>query len=319
MSGCSTEAETLQGLLEKYQKVTILSHINPDADALGTALGLYSWLREQGYRAEVVNASEDIPRFLDFLPFFSKLKREMDFEDSLIIVCDCGSLDRTGFDLSGRMVVNIDHHVSNRMFGQLNIVDPEAVASAEVAYRLIRPLHPVSKESAVAFYTALVSDTRNFTTSNMRQQTLVLASELAALGVDIAKLSESMLHRRSLASLRILGVAIDSLLLKADARIAVMRISREDLLRTGARQSDLDGVVDYAKSLATAEIAVMLVEQQEGIKVSVRSKHVDIGGLVEAFGGGGHAHAGGFEQEGTTMEALLQRLLESIEERGLLG
>jgi len=318
MQQISVSARTLQALLTQYRAVTIVSHINPDADAIGTSLGLYGWLREQGYRVEVVNASEDIPRFLDFLPYFSKIKHSMDFEDSLVISCDCGSLDRTGFDLEGREIVNIDHHLSNRMFGRLNIVDAQAAASAEVAYRVITTLHPVSRESATAFYAALVSDTRNFTTSNMRRETLEFAVELAGLGVDIASLSSQMLHRRSLASLRVLGAAIDSLRLLEDARVAVMSISREMLERTGAKQSDLDGVVDYAKSLVTVEVAVMLVEQAQEIKVSLRSKQADVGSVAQEFGGGGHMHAGGFEAKGIDMEALLQRLLVKIKERGVL-
>ena len=201
-------------LLRKHRKISILSHVNPDPDAIGTALGVYTWLREQGYQVEVVNASEDIPRFLDFLPYFSKIKQKLDFDDSLIITCDCGSVDRVGMVIEGRDIVNIDHHATNTDFGTLNIVDSHAVASAEVAYQLLKALHPVSQESAVAFYAALVSDTRNFTTNAMHQGVLLLASELVELGVDIAMVSQQMLHRRSLASLRILGIAINSLQLR---------------------------------------------------------------------------------------------------------
>ncbi len=313
------EAKAFQALLAKYPKITVLSHINPDPDAIGTALGVYSWLKEQQYTVEVVNATEDIPLFLDFLPSFSKIKRKMDFEDSLIISCDCGSVDRLGFSVEGREIVNIDHHATNKQFGLLNIVDKEAVASSEVAYRLLKTLHPVSRESAISFYAALISDTRNFTTNNMHRSTFDLASELTSLGVDIAEVSRKMLHRRSLASLRILGVALHSLVLREDAQVALLTISQEDLKRTGAKLSDLDGVVDYAKSLATVEIALMLVEREQGIKVSLRSKRVDISTLALSFGGGGHAVAGGFEREGDTVEILSQLLLDEIKKKGLLS
>ena len=313
------EAKTFQALLAKYPKITVLSHINPDPDAIGTALGVYSWLKEQQYTVEVVNATEDIPLFLDFLPSFSKIKRKMDFEDSLIISCDCGSVDRLGFSVEGRIIVNIDHHATNKQFGLLNIVDKEAVSSSEVAYRLLKTLHPVSRESAISFYAALISDTRNFTTNNMHRSTFDLASELTSLGVDIAEVSRKMLHRRSLASLRILGVALHSLVLREDAQVALLTISQEDLKRTGAKLSDLDGVVDYAKSLATVEIALMLVEREQGIKVSLRSKRVDISTLALSFGGGGHAVAGGFEREGDTVEILSQLLLDEIKKKGLLS
>jgi phosphoesterase RecJ-like protein len=312
-------AKKFQTLLAKHKRITVLSHINPDPDAIGTALGVYSWLKEQQYTVEIVNATEDIPLFLDFLPFFSKIKRKIDFEDSLIISCDCGSVDRVGFSMEGREIVNIDHHATNRQFGVLNIVDKEAVSSSEVAYRLLKTLHPVSRESAIAFYAALISDTRNFTTNSMHKSTFDLASELTSLGIDIAEVSRKMLHRRSLASLRILGVALNSLVLKEDARVALLTISQEDLRSTGAKTSDLDGVVDYAKSLATVEIALMLVEEEQGVKVSLRSKHVDISALAVSFGGGGHAVAGGFEREGDTVERVSQRLIDEIKKRGLLS
>ena len=318
MQDMAQHAEALQNLLQKYRKITILSHIHPDTDAIGTALGIYDCLKKQGFQVEVANATEDIPRYLDFLPHYQRIKQKIDFEDSLIIACDCGSADRLGFVLEGREIVNIDHHATNSYYGSLNIVDAEAVSSSEVAFRVLEKLYPVSRESAIAFYAALVSDTRNFTTSNMTQATFALANRLVGLGVDIVEVSQKMLHRRSLASLRILGVAINSLELREDGRIAILRISKNDLQQTGARMSDLDGVVDYAKSLATVEIALMLVEKERYIKVSLRSKQVDISGLAAFFGGGGHIQAGGFEKEGT-LSHIAEVLTEEIRKRGLLG
>jgi len=312
------QAAAFEKLLKQHRKITILSHVNPDPDAIGTALGIYCWLKEQGYTVEVVNATADIPMFLDFLPCFSKIKQKIDFEESLIISCDCGSLDRLGFDVGDREIINIDHHATNKQFGKLNIVDKEAVSSSEVAYGLLKYLHPVSKASAIAFYTALVSDTRNFTTNNMQQSTFMLASELSALGVDIAEVSQKMLHRRSLASLRILGLALDSLELREDGQIALLKISQKDIRNTGAKLSDLDGVVDYAKSLATVEIAIMLVERKEDVKVSLRSKRIDVSLLASYFGGGGHHVAGGFERQGSTLDDVSQMLVEQIKQRGLL-
>ncbi len=311
-------ALALQSLLQKYRKITILSHVHPDTDAIGTALGLYDCLKKQGFQVEVANATEDIPRYLDFLPHYQKIKQKIDFSDSLIIACDCGSLDRLGFALEDREIVNIDHHATNSHYGTLNIVDADAVASSEVAFALLEKLYPVSRESAIAFYAALVSDTRNFTTSNMTESVFTFASKLVGLGVDIVEVSQKMLHRRSLASLRILGVAINSLELRENAQVAILRISQKDLQQTGAKMSDLDGVVDYAKSLATVEIALMLVEKETHIKVSLRSKRVDISTLASFFGGGGHIQAGGFEKAGT-LSQIAEALTEEIRKRGLLS
>jgi phosphoesterase RecJ-like protein len=311
-------SEAFGRLLTGHPTVTILSHVNPDPDAIGTSLGIYLWLREQGIRVEVVNQTADIPSNLDFLPAFSKIKTRIEFDDSLIIACDSGSIDRLGFDLEGRTIVNIDHHPTNTLFGTLNIVNTDAVASAEVAYHLLTPLRLLSPQSATAFYVALVSDTRNFTTSNMCRSVLDLASALVDLGVDIPQVTSQILHRRSLASLRILGSAIDSLELVRDARVAIMTVRREERLKWGAKGSDLDGIVDYARSLATVQIAVMLVERKEDIKVSVRSKGADVSRIAQIFGGGGHRVAAGFEVRGMESAALKAAILETIDQERIL-
>ena len=306
-------AQSLKRLLDAHRAVTLISHVQPDADAIGTSLGIYHWLKAQGHRVEVVNASEDVPVYLDFLPAFSKIKTRMDFDDSLIIACDCGSVDRLGLDVSGRTIVNIDHHPTNTRFGALNVVCADAAASSEVAYRLLSILAPVSSQSATAFYAALVGDTRHFTTATMRREVLVLAADLVERGVDIGHVAAQMTQRRSLAALRMLGAAIGSLELVRDARVALVQIDRDTQHRWGARSSDLEGIVEEIRSLATVQIAVMLVERDEQIKVSLRSKGADVARIAKHFGGGGHRAAAGFEVAGSDMGAVREAILERID------
>jgi len=114
--------------IERAGSVTILSHVNPDADTLATALGIYALLSlDRKLKVEVVNASTELPLYLDFLPNFKKIKHHMDYADSLILSCDCGSIDRLGFDLKGRDIINIDHHYSNTNYGSINIVIPVSI------------------------------------------------------------------------------------------------------------------------------------------------------------------------------------------------
>ena len=318
-SDYSRVCEEFAQILAQSPRVTVLSHQNPDSDAIGTSLGIYHWLKSQGKRVEVANVSREIPHYLDFLPSYARIKHTIDYDDSLIIACDSGSLDRLGFDLEGRTIINIDHHPTNTRFGTINIVDPQAVSSSQIAYEVLSRIHPVMPESATAFYAALISDTRNFTTNNVDASTFELAQRLVAEGVHVSEVTRQMLHRRSLASLRVLGAAIDSLELRHEGRLAVMMITQDDLARTGAKSSDLDGIVDYARSLATVEIAVMLVERSREIKVSLRSKHVDVSGIARHFGGGGHAVAAGFEVAAGRMDRVRDALIDVMERRGVLG
>jgi len=313
-------AEAFWQLVKAHHGVTILSHLNPDADAIGTSLGLYWWLKEQGIRTEIANSDPRIPKHMDFLSGFSAIKSKMDYGDSLVVTCDSGSLDRLGFDLSGRSIVNLDHHLTNTQYGTLNIVDPDAVSSSEVAYRLLSTLqHPLSKQSATALYVALTSDTRNFTTRNMHGGIFDVAHALVVLGADVPFIAQHMHQRRSLASLRILAKAIDSLDLLRDARVAVMVIPQDDCVQSGAEQSDTNGIIDYALSLATVEVAILLIERTNDVKVSLRSKKHSVAELAKHFGGGGHRFAAGFEVTEQTSGALVNALLDRIDEKGLLN
>ena len=147
-------------LIENASGITILSHINPDPDALGTALGIYALLRQdKNKKIEVVNASKELPRFLDFLPYFNHIKNKMDYNESLVISCDCGNTDRLGFDVGGRDILNIDHHSSNTHYGNVNIIIPEYASSSQVAYEIFKSYRTITPEAATCFYAALLSDT----------------------------------------------------------------------------------------------------------------------------------------------------------------
>ena len=242
------ERDKFIALLDRFKAVSVVSHIRPDADAIGSSLGIYSILKNMGKRVEIANYSKELPRNMDFLPNFKKIKNHLDFDDSLIISCDCGSIDRLGFNLQDRLIVNFDHHHSNTQYGEVNIVDSKAVSTSVVAYEFFKPISPVRKDSAECFYAALISDTKNFTTSNVTIDSFKIAQELLERGLNPYEIAKNMYQRRSLANLRILGRAIDSLKLYENAKVAVMILSQRDMSATGAKDGDLDGLVDYALS-----------------------------------------------------------------------
>ena len=305
--------QDLKVIIDKYRTVTVLSHINPDADAIGTSLGIYALLKVYGKQVEIANYSINLPQHLDFLPNFSKIKQKMDYAESLIIACDCGSIDRLGFDLEGREIVNIDHHQTNQDYGTFNLVDPLLTASSHVAYNALEDKFPVTAEVATCFYTALLSDTRYFTTNNVDEEVFAFAVELMARGADHKQVAFNLTQRRSLASLRILGRVLDTVTLHRDATVASMKADREMIVATGAKMSDLEGIVDYARSLSTVEIGILLVQQQSYIRVSLRSKERDISSLAKYFGGGGHKNACGFTIESGNIEEILDKILKQID------
>ncbi|RLA67144.1 MAG: bifunctional oligoribonuclease/PAP phosphatase NrnA [Epsilonproteobacteria bacterium] len=311
--------DEVKNIIHKAKSISILSHLNPDGDALGTALGIYTLLKQNKHKkVEVVNASTSLPLHLNFLPNFQKIKHQMDYSDSLVIACDCGSVDRLGFDLGGREILNIDHHQSNTGYGSINIVMPEYASSSQVAFELFDALYALDKDTATCFYAALLSDTRYFTTSTVNVRVFSIAEQLLVLGANPADIAYNFTQRRPLSSLRILQRALLSLSLYDDARVATLVVSKEDILATGASVPDMEGVVDYAKSLSTVEIALFAMELDDGVRISLRSKTVDISKLALAFGGGGHKFAAGFTLSGKNVESIISKVLEKIKELGLI-
>ena len=306
--------------IDSAESITILSHLNPDADTLGTALGIYALLsKDKSKKIEVVNASAFLPLHLDFLPSFKKIKHHMDYAESLIISCDCGSVDRLGFELEGRDIINIDHHQSNTRYGSINVVVAEYASASQVAFALFKTLYPIEADAATCFYTALLSDTRYFTTTSVNEEVFSVARTLVKAGAKPEKIAYNFTQRRPLASLRILQRALSSLSLYENAQVATLSVTRLDIEATGATVADMEGIVDYARSLVTVEIALFAMELDEGVRISLRSKTVDISQVALAFGGGGHKVAAGFTLEKGGVQESIDTILEKIKALQLLS
>lgn len=308
-----------QALIDRYNYISILSHRNPDADTLGTALGIYALLKAYGKSVEVVNIDRNLPNNLDFLPNFQKIKHGIDYEESLIITCDAGSIDLLGFDLSGREILNIDHHRSSTYYGTVNVVKPDYAAASCVAYQLFKTFLPLNREAVLCFYTALVSDTQYFTTSSVSKETFDIASDMITFEIDISQVAYNLRQRRTLASIRILTAALQSLQLCFDGELAVMVATNDALKASGAKVSDLIGIVDHGLSLATVEVAILVIEWEDHIRLSMRSKTVDISQLAVSYGGGGHRQAAGFQTTLQDIDQFIERLKQEIKALGILN
>jgi len=316
--------EEVKGKIDSAESITILSHLNPDADTLGTALGIYALLsQDKSKKVEVVNASLSLPLNLDFLPNFKKIKQHMDYTESLIISCDCGSIDRLGFDLEGRDIINIDHHQSNTRYGSINVVIAEYASASQVAFALFKMLYSVEVDAATCFYTALLSDTRYFTTTSVNEEVFSVAKSLVEAGAVPDEIACHFTQRRPLSSLRILEKALASLSLHQEGKVATLMVTKEEIAAAGATMPDMEGIVDYARSLVTVEVALFAMESDQGIRISLRSKKVDVSKVALAFGGGGHKVAAGFtfhngEVQGGLQESI-DTILEKIEKLGLIN
>jgi len=191
-------------------------------------------------------------------------------------------------------------------------------SSSQVAFELFKKLYSIDADTATCFYTALLSDTRYFTTTSMNKEVFDVAHALVDAGAKPDVIAYNFTQRRPLSSLRILEKALRSLTLHEEAKVAALMVTKEDIEATGATIPDMEGIVDYARSLITVEIAIFAMELDEGIRISLRSKSVDVSQVAFAFGGGGHKVAAGFIMKERGLEESIDRILEKIIELGLL-
>src|SRR5713101_6464696 len=300
--------------IEQRQHFVLTSHARPDGDAIGSALACGQVLRSLGKEAQVV-MHDPVPRIYQRLPFAHRVvhaKRvKGDYEAAIILECD--SIQRTRLDgLEHRFLISIDHHVSGRPFANVDWIDPKAVATGELVYRLAREAGvKISPEIATCLYTAVLTDTGAFMFEGTNQHTFELARELVLAGADPARCARHIYFGHSTAKLRLLGAALSAL--QREGPLAWIWVTQEQMERAGAKEEDCEGLVNYELSIGDVEVAVFFREMPDGrFRVSLRSKGgLDVSTIAQEFGGGGHTCASGCAVDGplhAAVESVLARI-----------
>lgn len=297
--------------IERRDRFVLTSHARPDGDAVGSALACCQILRRMGKQADVV-LHDGVPRIYRSLPFADQVLQADriggNYEAAIILECD--SIHRTRLQgLENRYLISIDHHVSGRPFAHVNWIDPHAVATGEMVFRLAREAGtPFSPEMATCLYTALMTDTGSFMFQGTNEHTFALARELVLAGADPSHCARSIYFAHSVAKMRLLGEALRNL--NTESGMGWTWVTQEQMQRCGARDEDCEGLVNYVLSIGEVEVAALLRELPDGrFRVSLRSKgNLDVAHVAESFGGGGHECASGCSVEGPLAEALRQIL-----------
>jgi phosphoesterase RecJ-like protein len=299
--------------IEQRSRFLLTSHARPDGDAVGSALACCQILLSMGKEAEVV-LRDGVPRIYQPLPFADKVVQadrvNGNYEAAIILECD--SIQRTRLEgLEDRFLINIDHHLSGRPFGHVNWIDPKAVATAEMVYRLAREAGiGISPEIATCLYTAVLTDTGSFMFGGINEHTFALARELVLAGADPARCARNVYFGHSTAKMRLLGAALSSL--HREGPLAWIWVTQDQMQRCHAREEDCEGLVNYALSIQDVEVAAFFRELPDGrYRVSMRSKGaLDVAAVAESFGGGGHRCASGCSLEGPLSVAVARVLAE---------
>ena len=310
--------EAAREAVETARHITVVGHVNPDADALGTGLGLWWIFKALGKRVDAVYVSRPLPQTLTFLPGFGKIKGAVHPRSDLIVAVDCGSFDRLGIGRpEGAKLINLDHHRSNEGYGDIDLIEPDFSCAAEVAFALAtRAGWEVPRAAAENFYTALVSDTGFFGYEGVGERVFDFAKALTMLGARPEWTARMLRENQPLCKMRLLPMVLETLTLYLQGRAAGLEVTEEMFRRSGATVNEAEDFVNYARSLATVEVGFLVRDEPDGsLKVSLRSKErADVSRIAVAFGGGGHRRAAGFSVRGMDRAALLEQLLPKIEE-----
>jgi phosphoesterase RecJ-like protein len=303
----------LLNLIRKSKSFLIAGHINPEGDSIGSTLALALGLKKMGKKEVVVLSKDPVPEILRFLPSAKNIKQKPPRREfDLLIIVDCNTLKRTGFEaLPARTAAVIDHHVltardSGSAFYKsvaARLIDPRAAAAGVLVYKTLTGLKiPLDKNIATNLYTALLGDTGGFRYSNVNPESLKIASHLVEAGAVPWNIAKEVYENIPYKSMSLLGHSLATI--KKKDGIAWITTTKNMLIKTGTTAEDAEDFVDFPRKVKGVEVAVFLrQDSNRQVKISLRSKgKIDVQKIAKSFGGGGHAAAAGCMVKGTLKE-----------------
>jgi bifunctional oligoribonuclease and PAP phosphatase NrnA len=304
-----TRAEVLDELRDASRFV-LVTHENPDGDALGSLVAMHRILLALGKDSVMYMAADEFPlpyeyRFFELDGLQSTLPADLD--ERTIVFLDCGNIDRNpvgAFKREEAHILNIDHHHDNTRFGTVNYVVEDASCTAEIVWDLMRALGvEPALEIAEALYVGLVTDTGKFMYENTGVRAHVMAAELIDAGVDVHGIYRRLYEGMPYAKLELLARALAHVQRYDEGNLTFTRLTRDDFRLSGAEDSYSEGIIDHLRSVEGTKVAAMARELPDGSrgrrKVSLRATDggVDVSVIARAGGGGGHRQAAGFATE----------------------
>jgi bifunctional oligoribonuclease and PAP phosphatase NrnA len=315
----STGRDAARDAIRARSSFLITSHARPDGDSIGSQMAMAFALDALGKQVRIVNADPAPAHYCTF-PGMDRIEitRSVEGDDDALIVMECGDLTRPGVEgLDGYFTINIDHHVGNSGYGDVNWYDQTAAACSEMVFELIEALGvPISREIATHTYLAILTDTGSFHHGSMTARTFEISRKCVETGMDPAAMARQVFDSGSVGRLKLIGMILDRMQLEAGGRVAVLRLDGAMLESTGATMADTEGLINMP--LGAEEVqAVVMFKADDGGRVSLRSKsEVDVRSVALKYGGGGHRNAAGLTLDASGPEAerkLVAEVVEAVE------
>jgi phosphoesterase RecJ-like protein len=311
----TTDVQAVAEAIRDHDRLLLVTHENPDGDALGSILATKLALNQLGKdTAMYLYGDSPLPTEYSFMPL-DTLARQLpdDWAERVLVALDCANESRIGPDtelLEGApLVINIDHHHDNSKFGSLNLIVATASSTGEVLRDLFAELGvELTPDIAEALYIALVTDTGRFQYTNTTPRALRLAAELVEAGADVHRVFEGVYESVQFAKLKLLARALERAQIYDGGRLVVSYLLRTDFTEVGAAEAYSEGIIDYLRAVEGADMAALIREppRSDGparrISLRASTDELDVSAIARKAGGGGHRQAAGFSSDESVEE-----------------
>ncbi|MCG6929906.1 MAG: bifunctional oligoribonuclease/PAP phosphatase NrnA [Desulfofustis sp.] len=326
MSGSRIPEEILD-VIRAAENFVVVTHVQPDGDAVGSLLAMSEMLKDMGKRVFAF-LDEPISHLYDFMPGCGRLNSDAEEmsrfiaesgTDICVIALDCGEADRIGRHRELLMAVSpfvvIDHHLSHLNFGDHRWVDPRSSSTGEMVYEIIEALSQTpSYDCAFSLYVAICTDTGSFRYECTGPRTFEIAGKLVELGVRPNHVAGLLYENYSPQRLKLMQMVLGTLELCEDGQIACIHVTRDMFDESGAKVQDIEGFIEYARSISSVKVAVFIKQTWYNmVSASLRAKGgCNVADIAKQFGGGGHRNASGCKFPGGTIESVRQQILPAV-------
>ena len=315
----------IANLILEGKKIGITYHVSPDGDAVGSVLALLNALRSLNKECYVIS-KDSVSDNLKYIKGSDEITgdiTEAKDETDIIVVLDCGNLDRVSANLeefTGK-IINIDHHLSNDKYGDINYIDSKAAATAEIIFELVNIMgidfsieNDITKDIGTCIYTSIVTDTGGFRHSNVTDRTHNICSTLKKINVNNTFIYQSLFDNKEFNRIKIIGKALSKMELILGGKVALIELNKTFADEFGGEIGDTSDIISYGLQIKGVEVTLLLKEVEDGVKASLRAKsYVDVRKIAEVFGGGGHVRASGIKIKNVSMEEAKYEILNEIQ------
>jgi phosphoesterase RecJ-like protein len=314
--------EKIASILKTEDNFVVVTHINPDGDALGSLLGLHLALVEMGKRSHAFCADK-FPAIYDFLPGHDRIISDvMGIANApkFIIAVDAAEQKRISGDIScfrsAAQLINIDHHTTNPGFGDFNFVQTDATSTAELVHQVLKTAgYNMSPDVGKCLYTGLFTDTGGFRFSGVNSQTLMLGAEMLAAGFDSYDVTRPLYEEYPIHRIYLERLVLERLEIHLDGRLVMSALYSEDFKKLGAEMSESENLVNRLRENKGVLAGILFTTMPDNVvRVSFRSKDsLDVSAIAKSLGGGGHCYAAGLKST-LPLEELKGKIIQAVAE-----